>query len=50
MITDAFLAADPFLKISDRVHDPQQFQYLTDHILHEIECSTLPVFFLLSFF
>ncbi|KAJ3079733.1 SAM domain and HD [Quaeritorhiza haematococci] len=39
MLTDAMLAADPFLHISDRVEDPKQYVHLTDSIITEIERS-----------
>lgn len=46
MIVDALLAADPVLKISERIDDPAKYLYLTDGILQEIEQSTDPVTFL----
>jgi len=45
MIIDALKAADPFLKIADRIWDPKKFLYLTDNILETIESSTEPVRF-----
>jgi len=42
MITDALLAADQHLKISDMVHDPEQYLHLTDSILHDIAKSKEP--------
>lgn len=39
MITDAFLAADHVLNISDSIHDPEEFLAMTDSLLHTIEFS-----------
>jgi len=43
MIVDALLIADPHLKISERIHDPKRYVYLTDDILNEVERSECPV-------
>jgi deoxynucleoside triphosphate triphosphohydrolase SAMHD1 len=43
MVVDALLAAEPVLKISERIYDPAKYLYLTDGILQEIEQSTDPV-------
>ncbi|EAU82497.2 metal-dependent phosphohydrolase [Coprinopsis cinerea okayama7 len=42
MIVDALLSADPHLKISDRVFDPDRFLHLSDVIMNNIEESTAP--------
>ncbi|GJJ07932.1 hypothetical protein Clacol_002139 [Clathrus columnatus] len=42
MIVDALLKADPFMKISERIHDPKKFMFLTDDILLEVERSEAP--------
>ncbi|KAG8784818.1 hypothetical protein FRC15_002546 [Serendipita sp. 397] len=42
MVVDALLAADPYLKISEQIDDPQRYVFLTDSILEEIERSTQP--------
>eukprot|EP00298_Acanthocystis_sp_HF-20_P021677 c28202_g1_i1.p1 GENE.c28202_g1_i1~~c28202_g1_i1.p1 ORF type:complete len:215 (-),score=57.76 c28202_g1_i1:78-722(-) len=39
MLRDALVEADPVLKVSDKIFDPQEFWTLTDHILKEIEIS-----------
>lgn len=39
-MVDALLAADPYLRISERIRDPKRFTYLNDSILLEIESST----------
>lgn len=43
MVMDALLAADPYLKIADQVHDPKRYVYLTDDLLNRIESSTQEV-------
>jgi HD superfamily phosphohydrolase len=40
MITDALLAADPVLKISDAIDDMHRYMLLDDSILNEIARST----------
>ncbi|CAO3687955.1 hypothetical protein G6F70_003663 [Rhizopus microsporus] len=42
MIVDAFLAANDYLKIADMVDNPEDYLYLTDNIVHTIECSKCP--------
>jgi HD superfamily phosphohydrolase len=42
MVIDAFLAAEPVLKIAERIDDPERYLTLTDHLLLEIEFSTDP--------
>ncbi len=42
MITDAFLEADPVLKISDSITDPVEFMSMTDSLLHTIQYSKDP--------
>lgn len=39
MIVDALLAADKHLKISDSIYDPEEYMYLTDSIISDIEKS-----------
>nr|WCZ58536.1 dNTP triphosphohydrolase SAMHD1 [Andalucia godoyi] len=39
MLCDVLIAADPFLKISDAVLDPEQFMGLTDCLIKQIETS-----------
>ncbi|DAZ92824.1 TPA: hypothetical protein N0F65_009181 [Lagenidium giganteum] len=39
MICDAMVLADKELGISDATQSPEQFQYLTDHVIHQIEVS-----------
>jgi len=43
MVTDAFLEADPVLKISEKIYNPQEYLYLDDGILKEIAQSPDPV-------
>lgn len=43
MLVDALVAADPILKLSDRVFNPAEYVNLTDHIQTEIEQSKDPV-------
>jgi len=40
MITDALVEADPYLKISEMIHRPEQYVHLSDSILYRIENST----------
>ncbi|KAL9713864.1 hypothetical protein Ac2012v2_003476 [Leucoagaricus gongylophorus] len=40
MIIDALLAAEPYLRIAERVFDPEKFILLNDSILNTIESST----------
>jgi HD superfamily phosphohydrolase len=42
MITDALIEANPYLKISDSIHDPEEYMNMTDCILHQIESSKAP--------
>lgn len=42
MVVDALLAANPILDISGRIFNPEQYLYLTDSVLEEIERSTDP--------
>jgi len=42
MVRDAFVAADPILRMSDQIHDPQEFWRLTDCVLKDIELSRDP--------
>ncbi|KAF5343308.1 hypothetical protein D9756_011590 [Leucocoprinus leucothites] len=42
MIIDALLAAEPHLRIAERVFDPEKFIFLNDSILNQIESSTVP--------
>ena len=39
MITDALLAADSYLKLSDAIDHPEEYMQLTDHVLRSIEFS-----------
>merc|ERR1712137_424771 len=41
MIDDALTAADPYLKISDKIHDPEKFYLLTGSLLNSIESSQI---------
>jgi len=43
MIIDALLAAEPYLRIAERVFDPEKFILLNDSILNTIESSTATV-------
>ncbi|CAG8561148.1 12239_t:CDS:2 [Acaulospora colombiana] len=43
MVVDALLAADPILRISDQITDPNRYVFLTDSIIEEIERSFHPV-------
>lgn len=47
MIIDGLLAAEPYMKIAERICDPKRFLHLTDNIKDEIEASTAPVSILL---
>ncbi|THH32180.1 hypothetical protein EUX98_g2013 [Antrodiella citrinella] len=42
MIIDGLIAAEPFMKIAERIQDPKQFLHLTDNIQDKIEESTAP--------
>ncbi|KAJ3573732.1 hypothetical protein NP233_g2239 [Leucocoprinus birnbaumii] len=42
MIIDALLAAEPYLRVAERVFDPEKFIFLNDSILNHIECSIGP--------
>ena len=42
MLVDALLAADPYLKMSAMIDNPDEYLYLTDAILKEIERSKVP--------
>jgi hypothetical protein len=48
MLIDALLAAEPHLKIAERINDPKQFLHLTDSIMEDIERSTQPVCYCIS--
>ena len=37
MLVDALLAADPVLKMTERIHDPREFVQMDDTILKQIE-------------
>lgn len=37
MVSDCLIEADPYLKIFDAIHDPEQYMYLTDAVLNRIE-------------
>ena len=37
MLVDALIAADPVLKMTERIHDPRQFVQMDDTILKQIE-------------
>ena len=39
MIDDALTLADPYLRISERIRDPETFYLLTDSLLNTIESS-----------
>ena len=43
MIVDALTAADPYLKIAQRIFNIEEYIHLTDHIMIEIESSKAPV-------
>ena len=43
MIIDALLTAEPYLRIAERVFDPEKFILLNDSILNTIESSTATV-------
>jgi deoxynucleoside triphosphate triphosphohydrolase SAMHD1 len=43
MVVDALLAADPILKLSEQITDPDRYVFLTDSIIEEIERSSRPV-------
>jgi len=43
MVFDALEAADPILKISESVDDPEIFMYKNDNIITTIESSPQPV-------
>ena len=43
MIVDALLLADPYMKISQQIHEPDKFLYLTDDIKTRIEMTDAPV-------
>ena len=45
MITDALLAAEPYLKIAEQIDKPEKYVHLTDDIMPEIERSNAPVSF-----
>ncbi|KAF8607492.1 hypothetical protein BDV93DRAFT_588668 [Ceratobasidium sp. AG-I] len=42
MIVDALVLADPFLHLADKTHNADEYLYLNDSILLEIEKSTRP--------
>ena len=41
MIDDALTLADPFLNISEKIHNPETFYLLTDSLLNSIESSPI---------
>ena len=43
MVVDALVAADPVLKLSAKIDDPDEYLHLTDSILETIENSKDPV-------
>jgi hypothetical protein len=43
MIVDALMAAEDYLKIAERIHDPRKYVHLTDSIMDRIQESTEPV-------
>lgn len=43
MLVDALVAADPVLKLSDAITNPERYLHLTDSVVEEIERSTNPV-------
>ncbi|KAF9530924.1 hypothetical protein CPB83DRAFT_787510 [Crepidotus variabilis] len=42
MIIDGLLAAEPYMKIADRIRDPKKFLFLTDSIMETIRASEAP--------
>ncbi|KAJ2785643.1 hypothetical protein GGI15_001844 [Coemansia interrupta] len=42
MLVDAMTIANPVLRISDAIHDPRQYQNLTDEVIRDIERSREP--------
>jgi len=43
MVVDALLSADPHMKLSRQINDPNRYVFLTDSVLEEIERSSEPV-------
>ena len=43
MVVDALIAADPILKIADKIKNATEYLYLTDSVFEDIERSTDPV-------
>lgn len=43
MIVDGLKLAEPFMHIAQRIRDPEEFLWLTDDLLPEIERSKDPV-------
>jgi hypothetical protein len=43
MVVDVLLTADPYMKLSQQIDDPNRYVFLTDSILEEIEKSSEPV-------
>lgn len=43
MIIDGLLAAEPILKIAERVFQPDRYLHLTDDIMPQIEADPNPV-------
>ena len=37
MLVDALLAADPVLKMTERIHDPREFIKMDDTLLKQVE-------------
>jgi hypothetical protein len=43
MIVDALVLADSFMGLADKIHSPEEYLYLNDSVLLEIERSTCSV-------
>lgn len=43
MIVTALLAAEPVLKLADAIDNPDDYLYVTDSVIEEIERSKNPV-------
>lgn len=43
MVVDALTEADPVLHLSRKIDNPDEYLYLTDSVLEDIEKSTHPV-------
>ncbi|KAJ1986013.1 hypothetical protein H4R33_003607 [Dimargaris cristalligena] len=42
MLVDALVKAEPYLKLTEALHDPERYLYLTDDILRDVERSAIP--------